>query len=217
VIERNPETLHQNAHIFVAGQSLGEANAAMILLHGRGASARDILGLEKALHHPEMSYLAPQAANAVWYPYRFLAPLEQNEPWLSSALQLVGDLLSQCESAGIPTEKIILAGFSQGACLATEFVARHPRRYGGLLAFSGGLIGPPGTNFSYTGSLAGTPTFIGCDDRDPHIPLERVQESAAALTELGAQVKTKIYPGMGHTILEDEIAEARLIVSSLFD
>ena len=217
MFEGTSKALHQNAYIFVKGRQLDEAGAAMILLHGRGASARDILGVADELNHPEMAYLAPQAANAVWYPYRFLAPLEQNEPWLSSALGLVGDLVKRVESAGIRAEKIIIGGFSQGACLAAEFVARNARRYGGLLVFSGGLIGPPGTKFTYKGNLQATPVFIGCDDRDQHIPVERVEETAAALGALGANVNAKIYPGMGHTILQDEIKEARLIVENLFD
>jgi predicted esterase len=162
-----------------------------------------------------MAYLAPQAAGFTWYPNRFLAPIEANEPWLSSALMTVADLIAQVEAAGIPAEMVILAGFSQGACLAAEFVARNPRRYGGLLVFSGGLIGPSGTDFTYDGSLAGTPVFIGCGDRDAHIPVGRVEESAAALRELGAEVNAKIYPGMGHTIVEDELDEARRIIDSL--
>jgi predicted esterase len=208
--------LHQNAKVHTAGLSLQKAEGAIILVHGRGSSAKGILELGQALHHPNLVYLAPQAANATWYPYRFLSPIEQNEPWLSSGLKLLADLVADAQSAGIPSQKIILAGFSQGACLTAEFAARYARRFGGLLVFSGGLIGPPGMDFTYDGNLDGTPVFIGCSDRDPHIPVERVEETASALAELGAHVNTKIYPGMGHTIIEDELVEARQIVSNLF-
>jgi predicted esterase len=187
----------------------------MILIHGRGASAYDILELGSLLAPPEMAQLAPQASNHTWYPNSFLTPLAQNEPHLSSALQVVGDLVAQVEEAGIPAERIVIGGFSQGACLASEFVARHARRYGGLLLFSGGLIGPPGTSRDYEGSLAGTPVFIGCSDADFHIPQERVDETAEVLSQLGGEVNKKIYPGMGHTIIEDEIEEARAIVASV--
>jgi predicted esterase len=209
------ETVDQGTQIYTVGQPLEQANAAMILLHGRGASAGDILGLSDSLKYPNFAYLAPQAANASWYPYRFLAPIERNEPWLSSALGMIAELVDSVEAAGIPAEKLILAGFSQGACLAAEFVARHPSRYGGLLVFSGGLIGPPKTQFNYAGSLEGTPVFVGCGDRDPHIPVSRVEETAAELRKLGAEVTAKIYPAMGHTIVEDELAEARHIISNL--
>ena len=203
---------HQGQELLTAGKALLEAKAAMILIHGRGASAYDILELSVLLAHPEIAYLAPQAANSTWYPYSFLSPMAQNEPGLSSALQVVGDLVAQVENAGIPLEKIIIGGFSQGACLSSEFVARNARRYGALLAFSGGLIGPPGTPRDYGGSLDGTPVFIGCSDVDFHIPLQRVQETAETLTKLGGAVTEKIYPNMGHTIIQDEIDEARRIV-----
>lgn len=206
---------HQRYALLAEGKGLDEARSALILVHGRGASAYDILELGSLLAPPEMAQLAPQASNHTWYPNSFLAPLAQNEPHLSSALQLVGDLVAQVEEAGIPAEQIIIGGFSQGACLASEFVARHARRYGGLLLFSGGLIGPPGTARDYEGSLAGTPVFIGCSDVDFHIPLERVDETAEVLSQLGGQVNKKIYPSMGHTIIEDEIAQARMIVMSV--
>jgi len=203
---------HQGQELLTAGKPLHEARAAMILIHGRGASAYDILELSTLLAYPDMAYLAPQAANSTWYPYSFLAPMAQNEPGLSSGLQLVSDLVDQVEKAGIPTEKIIIGGFSQGACLSSEFVARNARRYGALLAFSGGLIGPPGTPRDYSGSLKDMPTFIGCSNVDFHIPLERVQETSAVLTRLGAAVTEKIYPNMGHTIIQDEIDKANRIV-----
>jgi predicted esterase len=196
-----------------AGKPLHEAQTAMILVHGRGATAASILELAEHLPHPEMAYLAPQANGNTWYPYSFLNPIPQNEPGLSSALQVLADLVAQVEAAGIPSERLILAGFSQGACLASEFVARNARRYGGLLAFSGGLIGPPGTPRDYPGSLNGTPIFLGCSDVDFHIPKERVQESAEIFTRLGATVTMRLYPGMDHTIIQDEIVEAQKIVA----
>jgi predicted esterase len=206
---------HQNQPVLTSGRPLAEADAALILVHGRGATAASILELADYLPHPEMAYLAPQASDYTWYPYSFLMPMPQNEPGISSGLQAIADLVAQVEAAGIPVERIVLGGFSQGACLASEFVARHARRYGGLLVFSGGLIGPPGTPRHYSGSLDGTPIFLGCSDRDAHIPLERVQESTAVFQQLGAQVTEKIYPAMGHTIIEDELAHAQLIVQSV--
>ncbi len=204
---------HQGQELLTAGKPLAEAQAAMILIHGRGASAYDILELGTYLALPEMAQLAPQAANSTWYPYSFLSPLEQNEPGLSSALQVIADLVAQVEEAGIPAHKIIIGGFSQGACLASEFAARSARRYGGLLIFSGGLIGPPGTPRAYEGSLAGTPVFIGCSDVDFHIPLQRVEETESVLAALGGAVTMKIYPNMGHTIIQDEIDHARDLIA----
>jgi predicted esterase len=181
-------------------------------MHGRGATAPSILELNSLLPHPDMAYLAPQAQGNTWYPYSFLSPISQNEPGLTSALQAIADIITQVAAAGIPTDKIIIGGFSQGACLASEFVARNPRRYGGLLIFSGGLIGPLGMARHDTGSLDGTPVFMGCSDVDPHIPLERFIETADLLTQLGGSVTKKIYPGMAHTIIHDEINEAKKIV-----
>ncbi len=206
---------HQGQQVYAAGRPLSEARAAMILVHGRGATAVSILELAEELYHPEFAYLAPQAAGNTWYPYSFLAPMTQNEPGLSSGLQAIRDLVGQVEAAGIPAEKIVLAGFSQGACLASEFAARNAQRYGGLLAFSGGLIGPPGTPRNYDGSLAGTPIFLGCSDVDFHIPLERVEETAVTLTNLGAVVNKQIYPNMGHTVIQDEIDQANRILQAV--
>jgi phospholipase/carboxylesterase len=197
-----------------SGHELAGAAGAMVLLHGRGASAEDILGLAGEFDFPELAYLAPQAAANTWYPYSFLSPIGQNEPWLTSALATVNRTVEEITRAGIPRERIVIAGFSQGACLASEFVARHAVRYGGLIAFTGGLIGPPGTTFRYAGSLAGTPAFLGAGDRDPHVPWHRVQETAKALTELGADVTLKQYPGLPHTISPDEIAEARRLIGN---
>lgn len=214
--ENNPERSaigsHQGQPVYTAGLPLDQAKAAMILLHGRGATAPSILLLAEELYHPAYAYLAPQAAGNTWYPYSFLAPIGNNEPWLSSALSVVGDAVAQVEAAGIPTERIVLGGFSQGACLASEFAARNARRYGGLLVFSGGLIGPTGTPRDYSGSLDGTPIFLGCSDSDPHIPKERVEESAEVFERMGATVMKKLYPSIGHTIVPDETKLAREIV-----
>jgi predicted esterase len=206
---------HAGAITYTMGLDLKQAQAAMILLHGRGATAQGILDLALDLHHPDFAYLAPQAAGNTWYPYSFLSPMEQNEPGLSSALNLVGRLVAQIESSGIPIDRIVMAGFSQGACLVSEYAARNARRYGGLLVFSGGVIGPPGTPREYPGSLDGTPIFLGCSDVDPHIPIERVEETADVFNELGAQVEKVIYPGMGHTIVEDEIEQSNRILEQV--
>jgi len=170
------------------------------------------LGLAEQLYHRDLAYLAPEAAGHTWYPNSFLAPLEKNEPWLTSALNALGAVVERAVAAGIVRHRVMVAGFSQGACLATEFVARNPTRYGGLIAFTGGLIGPPGTQFNYTGDLAGTLAFLGAGDPDPHVPWERVEESASVLRGLGAEVTLRRYPGMPHTINRDEIEEARKIV-----
>jgi predicted esterase len=206
---------HQGQQVYRSGQPLEEAHAAMVLVHGRGASAQSILELGHALHRPDFAYLAPQAAGHTWYPYSFLAPLARNEPGLASGLQAIGDLVAMIEDAGIPRTRIVIGGFSQGACLASEYVARNAGRYGGLLIFSGGLIGPLGMSRSYEGSLEDTPVFLGCSDRDFHIPLERVEESASVLSEMGGNVIKKIYPGMGHTIVQDEIDAAMRIVAEV--
>lgn len=206
---------HQGQKVYTAGPSLEDAGSAMILIHGRGATAPSILELAAALDVPDMVYLAPQALGNTWYPHSFLFPREQNEPGISSGLAAIEELVLRLEDAGIPAERIVLAGFSQGACLASEFVARHPRLYGGLLVFSGGLIGPPDSSFDLEGDLRGTPVFIGCSDVDFHIPLKRVEETASALQDLGALVTKRIYPGMGHTIIQDEIIEARKVLETL--
>jgi len=196
---------HRNGLLAEAGPPLEGARGVVIALHGRGGDARDILSLAEHCRARGMRWLAPQASGHTWYPQRFLAPLSANEPALSSALRRVGALIETAEAAGIPAERIALVGFSQGACLAAEFAARHARRYAAVAALSGGLIGPPGTAFTYAGGLDATPVLLGCSDRDPHIPLERVHETSAALTALGGAVDERIYPGMGHTINDDEL------------
>jgi phospholipase/carboxylesterase len=208
---------HQGQPVFAAGEPLERARAAMLLVHGRGATAHDILTLAAEFDQPGYAYLAPQAANNTWYPYSFLEPVERNEPYLSSALATLGQLLAHIAAAGIPAERIILLGFSQGACLATEFAARNARRYGGLAGLSGGLIGPDGTPRDYPGALDGTPVFLGCSDVDPHIPAARVQHSAEVLRRLGGDVTARLYPTMGHTVNEDEIEAVRQIMAKLTD
>ncbi len=208
---------HQNQPVLAAGKPLEQARAAVVLVHGRGATAESILALAGELYHPEVAYLAPQAAGNTWYPYSFLSPIAQNEPGISSGLAALAALLERVVVAGIPYERIVLGGFSQGACLATEFVARNARRYGGVLGYSGGLIGPPGTPRDYQGSLAGTPVFLGCSDVDPHIPKERVQETADVLTRLGGQVTMRLYPGMGHMINQEEVEAGRRIVEGVIE
>ncbi len=206
-----------------AGAPIQRAKAAAVLVHGRGATAESILSLADALAQPGVLYRAPQASGRVWYPHSFLAPLRANEPALTSALQTVRDVLAALAEGGIPAERTVILGFSQGACLALEFAARHPRRYGGVVAFSGGLIGngeregepPDDKTFDYGGSLEGTPVFVGCSDRDPHVPLRRVEQTAEAFERLGADATTRIYEGMGHTINDDEMGVARGLLAHL--
>jgi predicted esterase len=206
------ESPHRKQPVLSKGEPLGKARGAVVLLHGRGASAEDILGLADELRLPEFAYLAPQAAGHTWYPNSFLAPIQRNEPWLSSALELVSSIVRNLADAGMPHSKVGILGFSQGACLATEFIARNPARYAGLVAFTGGLIGPEGTLFQHPGDLAWTPCFLGSSDPDPHVPWERVKESAAKLSAMGGKVTLSRYPSMGHTINQDEILQARKIL-----
>ena len=198
-------TYHQDQPIYRAGESLETARAVMLMLHGRGATAQDILSLTQELPREGFCFLAPQAANATWYPFRFMEPMEKNEPWLSSALNLLDAIVQRVKDANIPNEKIFLLGFSQGACLATEYAARHAQKYGGISGLSGGLIGPDGTPRDYQGSFDGTPVFLGCSDVDFHIPKERVLETRDVLTRMGAEVTMRLYPNMEHTVNEDEL------------
>jgi phospholipase/carboxylesterase len=198
--------VHQGQPVLTAGEPLDQAKGVMILVHGRGATAASILELAAALDQPGFAYLAPQAAGNVWYPYSFLAPLAMNEPGLSSALGVLDTVLSGVTAAGIRLEKTILLGFSQGACLALEYAARHARRYGGVIGLSGGLIGPDDTPRDYAGSLQRTPVLLGCSDIDPHIPKERVLSSAEVFRRLDGDVTERLYPGMGHTVNQDELA-----------
>jgi len=196
---------HRGQPVLLAGEPLERARAALVMVHGRGGTAESILELAFELKQPGFVYLAPQAAQNTWYPQSFLAPISSNEPWLSSALTLLGTVIQRIEEGGIPPERTMLLGFSQGACLALEYAARHARRYGGVVALSGGLIGPDGTPRDYPGSFAGTPVFLGCSDRDFHIPKERVQLSAEVLRRLDADVTMRLYPNMGHMVNQDEI------------
>ena len=185
----------------------------MLLVHGRGASASDIMTLGAELMHPGVAYLAPQAAGNAWYPNPFTAPIESNEPYLSSALDVLASLLASIEKS-VPDDRIILLGFSQGACLTLEFAARHARRYGGVVGLSGGLIGPDGTPRDYPGNFGRTPVFLGCSDVDPHIRKERVLEAAEVFTRMGANVTSKLYPQMGHTVNAEEIQAVRETVAA---
>ena len=203
---------HAGGAVLQAGAPLDKADLAVVLLHGRGGSAEDILELGSAFHLPNVSYLAAQAEGHSWYPFSFLAPRESNEPYLSSALAKVEAVVQSLEQAGFGRERIVVAGFSQGACLATEFVAGHPARYGGLIAFTGGLIGPPGSLHTPVGELAGTPALLCSGDPDPHVPWLRVEESAAILGAMGAKVTTKRYPGRPHTITQEELELARNLI-----
>jgi predicted esterase len=204
---------HAGSRVVAAGAPLDRAAAAMILVHGRGASAESMIPLGEAFGRTDIAFLAPQAAGSTWYPYSFVAPIEQNEPWLSSALSLLGALVGRLEEEGFPPERVVLAGFSQGACLATEFAARNARRYGAVAGLSGGLIGPPGTPRDHAGSLDGTPVFLGCSDIDPHIPLKCVQETTSVLSAMGAEVDERIYPGFGHSVHADEVEAVKRILA----
>jgi len=200
---------HQGEPVRTAGESLATARAAMIMVHGRGATAESILTLVPAFNMNGFAFLAPQAFGNTWYPNSFLAPLQSNEPGLSSGLQAIGTVMTVARAAGISNERIIILGFSQGACLAIEYSARNPRTYGGIACLSGGLIGPDGTPRNYPGNLGNTPVFLGCSDVDPHVPALRVRESAAVMTEMGASVTMRLYAGMGHLVNDDEIAAVR--------
>ena len=204
---------HLTQPVYSTGPNLEDASAALILLHGRGATADDILSLSTYLDFPQLAYLAPQAEGYTWYPNRFIFPIEQNEPYLSAALTKIDTIVKEVEAHDIPTEKIFIGGFSQGACLASEYVIRNPRRYGGLLVFSGGYIGPLNTRRQPSGDLNGMPAFLGCSDTDPHIPVQRVNETTSLLKVMGAKVTEKIYANMGHTIIQDEIEFARELIS----
>ena len=201
--------------LLAAGAPLARARAAAVLVHGRGASAEDILSLGAEFDQDDIAYLAPQAENHAWYPYSFLAPLAQNEPHLSRALATLGATLERLAKEGFAPERIALIGFSQGGCLALEYAARNAKRYGAIAGLSAGLIGPPGTPRDYAGAFAATPVFLGCSDVDPHIPLPRVHETRDVLARMGANVTERIYPGMGHTINADEIAEVGKLLAGI--
>ncbi len=206
---------HRDRPLVTSGTPLEDGDAALVLVHGRGATARSILQMAESFHRDGVAYLAPQAANNTWYPNAFTAPVESNEPGRSSGLRAVGDAVERANDAEIPTDRIVLLGFSQGACLASEFVARNPMRYGGLAVLSGGLIGETIDPDDYDGHLEGTPVFFGCSDVDPHIPEERVHKSAAVFEKLGGEVTKRLYPGMGHGINEDEIEHVSRMLDAI--
>jgi phospholipase/carboxylesterase len=206
---------HANMPVAHAGHDLNGARCAVLLLHGRGSSAEDILGLAKTFYDERIAFLAPQAANHTWYPNSFLAPIERNEPWLSSAIARVGSLIESCVVAGIQWSSIVVLGFSQGACLATESIARYPAHYGALIAFIGGLVGPSDLELQHDGSLAGTRALFSSGDPDPHVPWSRVEASARELERMGAQVELRRHTGRPHTILDKELELARSLIFSL--
>jgi phospholipase/carboxylesterase len=211
-------SLHDPTRVMTAGTPLAKARAVVVLLHGRGGSADDIASLAQVLAVDRIAFLIPEATGHTWYPQRFIAPLAANEPWLGSALAVVGSLVDQATAARLPLAKIALAGFSQGACLALEFAARRPARYAAVIGFSGGLIGPPDQPRPAPpagAGLAGTPVFLGCGDIDGHIPVASVESTAAVLRGLGGVVDLRLYPNMGHTINQDEIEAARALLAGL--
>ncbi|MFB2120337.1 alpha/beta hydrolase [Parapedobacter sp. 2B3] len=195
-----------------AGKSAAHANKAVVLLHGRGSSAPGILSLARHLQLEDALLLAPQATNNSWYPYSFLAPVADNQPALTSALALVDDAAAEAMRLGIPASALYFVGFSQGACLALEYIARHGQRYGGVVAFTGGLIGESLEKENYVGDFAGTPILVTSGDDDPHVPLSRIEESATILRGLGANVILEIYPGKPHSISPDETLLANEVV-----
>lgn len=199
-------------NIQTAGKALKQAEKVLIMIHGRGADARDILSVASHLNVPEYALLAPEATNNTWYPHSFMANSEQNEPWLSSALDLLKDSVGEATKQGITAENIYFLGFSQGACLALEFVARHVQKFGGVVALTGGLIGDKINQDNYSGDFNNTPVFLGTGNPDPHVPIERVKESAKILEKMNAKVHLKVYDGRPHTISQDEIDEANRLV-----
>lgn len=222
VIERTQGSgPHAGQPVLTRGVPLGSARAALIMLHGRNAGPRNILELADRLDHPEFAFVAPAAAQGTWYPLSFMQPRVANEPFLASALEVVQRLIQQVAAEGIARERIMLLGFSQGACLALESGYQTVRRadgqtvggsLGGIVGFSGGLIGAPGTRWSEEGNFAGAPVFLGCSDVDPHVPKSRVEETAAVFRQLGAEVTLRLYPGMGHLVNQDELAIARTLI-----
>lgn len=205
-------SLHQDQHIIHYGAVLDDANAAIIMVHGRGSSAHDIISLAYEIDLPNVAYIAPQAKNNSWYPLSFLNPVEMNEPGISSGLALLNSIVEMVLQKGFTTEQIYLLGFSQGACLSLEYVARNPQKFGGIFGLSGGLIGETISRENYSGNLEQTKVFLGCSDVDPHIPLQRVYETEEVFKKLNANVTKRIYKGMAHTVNEDEIDFVRTLL-----
>lgn len=206
---------HAGQPVAHAGVPLGQAPAVVIMVHGRNAAPANILDLAPRLARPALTYLAPAAANRTWYPNSFMAEIASNEPGLSSGLGVLESLMSEVQASGIPRSRVVLLGFSQGACLTAEFAVRHASRLGGVVVFSGGLVGPPGTRWDQEGRFDGTPVFLGCSDRDSHVPASRVVESAEIFARMGAAVTTRIYPGLGHLVNDDEIAFAQALLDAV--
>jgi predicted esterase len=206
---------HGGQPVESAGAPLSDASAAVIMIHGRNAAPKNILDLVGLFDQPGVAYLAPAAAGGAWYPLSFLAPIEENEPGISSGIAVVHTLIDSVIEGGIPARKIVLLGFSQGACLACTAAQRRPMRYGGVIVYSGGLIGPPGTAWPEAGDFEKTPVFFGCSDKDAHVPEARVNESAAVLERMNAAVTKRIYPGMGHSINHDEIKFTKDLLAAL--
>jgi predicted esterase len=206
---------HDEQPVIEAGLPLGEAPIVMIMAHGRNAGPENILDLVPRVARPNMTCLAPAAAGRTWYPFSFLVDIEKNEPGLSSGLSVLASLVSRAEAAGVPRSRILLLGFSQGACLTAEFSIRHAARFGGIAILSGGAIGPPGTRWDVEGDFAGTPVFLGCSDHDAHVPEFRVRETADVFSRMGANVIEQIYPGMGHTVSDDEIACVQSMIDAI--
>jgi predicted esterase len=204
---------HGGQLVMRQGPPASKARLAVVLVHGRGGSAHDMLSLATELALKDVLYLAPQAAGKTWYPYSFLAPINQNEPGLSSGLKAINELFTELASEGLSSDRVGTLGFSQGACLSLEYVARHARRYAAVIGLSGGLIGPQIALRDYAGSLDHTPVFLGCSDIDPHIPVDRVHETAEVFRRLRGNVDERIYPGMGHTVNPEEIEAVRSLLS----
>lgn len=206
---------HAGQPVLTLGAPVDQARGAVIMVHGRNAAPRNILDLVPHLARPSLAYLAPAASGHTWYPQSFLAPRPQNEPGIASGLSVLHGLVEELAAAGMPKERVVLLGFSQGACLSSQYAVEHAGRYGGLILFSGGLIGAPGTAWDFPGRFEGTPVFLGCSDVDSHVPAERVRESAAVFERMGATVDLRLYPGMGHLVNEDEILAARAILEGI--
>ncbi len=198
----------------MAGKDLQEANKVLVMVHGRGGSNRDIISLSGHLNVKDFALVAPQATNNTWYPYSFMAPPSENEPWLTSALDLLKGVVADLKGNGAKTENIYFMGFSQGACLTLEFVARNATKYGGVVAFTGGLIGDKIYDENYSGNFEGTPIFLGTGNPDSHVPVERVHETARILETMNANVVEKVYENRPHTISQDEIDRANELVFS---
>ena len=204
---------HAGMPLHMFGSEINNATRVVVLIHGRGAGAAGIASLATEFGLPNVTYIVPEASGKVWYPFSFLSPVAANEPGLSSGLSVIDGIITECGRRDIPPERIALAGFSQGACLALEFAIRYPKRYAAIIGFSGGLIGPQGTQWRSRPAFDGTPVFLGCSDRDMHIPAERVKESAETFAAYGAQVDMRLYANMPHTINDEEVRIARQMLA----